>query len=277
MSALSRREAAEAENRVERFGSSFSGASVQPHGLLTLPGTFPLGFSDSGRNPECGSSFVLEGHVLKRSVDIFLSGLLLALSLPFLAFAAILIKLDSPGPVIFRQVRTGKGFKRFQLLKLRTMQADAGGSPYTLGADPRITRVGRWLRKFKLDELPQLWNVLRGEMSLVGPRPVVPELTEEFYQAYTRLLEARPGLSDPATLKYCRETEILALVPEPLRYFKTVVTPDKLRISQAYLERANLWSDLGVVAKSTFVLLAPRRQMRFRSALRRMGFSDEEE
>jgi len=215
--------------------------------------------------------------VLKRSVDIFLSGLLLALSLPFLAFAAILIKLDSPGPVIFRQVRTGKGFKRFQLLKLRTMQADAGGSPYTLGADPRITRVGRWLRKFKLDELPQLWNVLRGEMSLVGPRPVVPELAAEFRQAYTRLLAVRPGLTDPATLKYCRETELLALVPEPLRYFKTVVTPDKLQISQHYLERANLWSDLSVMARTLLVLLLPRRQLRVHSVVRRLDIFGGEE
>jgi lipopolysaccharide/colanic/teichoic acid biosynthesis glycosyltransferase len=215
--------------------------------------------------------------VLKRSVDIFLSAMLLTASLPFLAFAAILIKLDSPGPVIFRQVRTGRRFRRFQLLKLRTMQADAGGSPYTLGADPRITPAGRWLRKFKLDEVPQLWNVLRGEMSLVGPRPVVPELTAEFPRAYTRLLEVRPGLSDPATLKYCHEAEILALVPEPLRYFKTAVTPDKLRISQAYLERANLWSDLGVMARTVCLLFAPWRHMPVHSALRRLGFSDGEE
>jgi lipopolysaccharide/colanic/teichoic acid biosynthesis glycosyltransferase len=215
--------------------------------------------------------------VFKRSVDISLSGLLLAASLPLLALAAVLIKLDSPGPVIFRQARTGRRFRRFQLLKLRTMHGEVDGSPFTLGADPRITAVGRWLRKFKLDELPQLWNVLRGEMSLVGPRPVVPELTAEFRQAYTRLLEVRPGLSDPATLKYCRETELLALIPEPLRYFKTVVTPDKLRISQAYLERANLWSDLGVMARTALVLLVPRWRSRFCNALRRWGLLAGEE
>jgi lipopolysaccharide/colanic/teichoic acid biosynthesis glycosyltransferase len=198
--------------------------------------------------------------VLKRSVDISLSGLLLAVSLPLIAIAAILIKLDSAGPVIFRQARTGRGFRRFQLLKLRTMRMGAVGSPFTLGADPRITGAGRWLRKFKIDELPQLWNVLRGDMSLVGPRPVVPELTAEFRQAYARLLEVRPGLTDPATLKYCCETEILTHVPEPLRYFKTVVTPDKLRISEAYLEDANVWSDLAVMARTVVVLLAPRRQ-----------------
>jgi lipopolysaccharide/colanic/teichoic acid biosynthesis glycosyltransferase len=215
--------------------------------------------------------------VLKRSVDISLSGLLLAASLPFLAIAAILIKLDSAGPVIFRQARTGRRFRRFQLLKLRTMRVGAEGSPYTLGADPRITGAGLWLRKFKLDELPQLWNVLRGDMSLVGPRPVVPELTAEFHQAYKRLLEVRPGLSDPAALKYCRETELLTLVSEPLRYFKTVVTPDKLRISQAYLDCANPWSDLGVMAKTAFVLLAPWWHMRIDGALRRWETSGGEQ
>jgi lipopolysaccharide/colanic/teichoic acid biosynthesis glycosyltransferase len=192
--------------------------------------------------------------VYKRSVDVTFAGLLLAVSLPILAIAAIIIKLDSEGPVIFRQVRIGLRFRRFQLLKLRTMRATSGGLAYTFGADSRITRPGRWLRWLKFDELPQLWNVLRGDMSLVGPRPVVPELTEEFKWAYDLLLEARPGLTDPATLKYCRESEILALVPDPLLYFKTVITPDKLRISQAYQLRANLWTDLGVMAGTAIAL-----------------------
>jgi lipopolysaccharide/colanic/teichoic acid biosynthesis glycosyltransferase len=193
--------------------------------------------------------------VYKRSVDIALAGLLLAVSLPFLAIAAIIIKLDSAGPVIFRQVRTGRHFRSFELLKLRTMRDTCGGTPYTLGTDQRITRSGRWLRCFKLDELPQLWNVLRGDMSLVGPRPVVPELTAEFKWAYDLLLESRPGLTDPATIKYWREAKILALVPDPLDYFKTVVTPDKLRISQVYQLRANLWTDLGVMAGTAVALL----------------------
>ena len=204
--------------------------------------------------------------MLKRSLDISLAGLLLALTLPFLAIAAVIIKLDSEGPVIFRQVRMGRNFRCFQLLKLRTMRVSSGGPAYTLGADPRITRSGRWLRRFKLDELPQLWNVLRGDMSMVGPRPVVPELTTEFKQAYARLLEARPGLTDPATLKYCREAEMLALVADPLEYFKTVVTPDKLRISQAYRQRANAWSDVGVMAGTALVLFQSNWRPRFSQA-----------
>jgi len=193
--------------------------------------------------------------VLKRSMDVTLGGFLFAVTLPLLAIAAILIMLDSEGPAIFRQVRMGRGFKRFELFKLRTMRFCCAGSVYTLGADPRITRMGRWLRRFKIDELPQLWNVLRGDMSLVGPRPVVPELTREFHPAYERLLAVRPGLTDPATVKYRHEDEILAMVPDPLRYFKTVVTPDKLCISESYLQHANVCSDLGVLMRTAFALL----------------------
>jgi lipopolysaccharide/colanic/teichoic acid biosynthesis glycosyltransferase len=195
--------------------------------------------------------------VFKRSVDITIGGVLFGLSLPLILVAAILIKLDSEGPVIFRQVRMGRQFRRFHLLKLRTMESSSAGPAYTLSADPRITRVGHYLRRFKVDELPQLWHVLRGDMSLVGPRPVFPELTEEFRHDYELLLEVRPGLTDPAALKYCQEAEILALVPDPLQHFKTVVTPDKLRISEDYMRRANTWSDLGVMARTLAALLAP--------------------
>ena len=194
--------------------------------------------------------------MFKRCVDGALGGLLLLVALPFLAIAAILIKIDSEGPALFRQTRTGRDFKSFRLLKLRTMRNCCAGPAYTLGADARITRVGRWLRRFKIDELPQLWNVLCGDMSVVGPRPVIPELTRAFRSGYDRLLAVRPGLTDPATVKYCREAEILDQVPDPEGYFKTVMMPDKLRISDAYLQRATAWSDLVVLA-CTFAALLP--------------------
>ena len=192
--------------------------------------------------------------MLKRSVDIVLAGMLFVFTLPILAIAAIAIKLDSEGPVIFRQDRMGRGFKRFQLLKLRTMRPCCEGSAYTLGADSRITRAGRWLRWLKFDEFPQLWNVLRGDMSIVGPRPVIPELTFEFRWEYERLLMVRPGLTDPAAIKYCREAEFFAGIPEPFKYFKAVVTPDKLRISMDYLAKADVMSDFGVMVKTAMVL-----------------------
>jgi lipopolysaccharide/colanic/teichoic acid biosynthesis glycosyltransferase len=193
------------------------------------------------------------GSVVKRFVDIVVSAVLLLLALPFLLLAAVLILLTSPGPVLFRQVRTGRGFQPFEILKLRTMAHDGAGLAYTLGPDPRITPIGSLLRRTKLDELPQLWNVLRGEMSLVGPRPVVPELTHEFREFYAFLLKKRPGLTDPASLKYSQEAQLLASAPDPLHFFKTVVTPDKIRLSFEYMGRANLWTD-GVTLAMTAVI-----------------------
>jgi lipopolysaccharide/colanic/teichoic acid biosynthesis glycosyltransferase len=111
------------------------------------------------------------------------------------------------------------------------------------------------LRRLKVDELPQLWNVLCGEMSLVGPRPVVPELAIEYLRAYKLLLEVRPGLTDPATLKYCHEEEFLSLVLDPLRYYRNILVPDKLRISAAYMHHANVWSDLAVLAATALTLI----------------------
>lgn len=192
--------------------------------------------------------------MLKRVIDILIATLSLFIFFPFLCIAALLVKLTSEGPVLFRQTRMGKDFLRFQLLKLRTMHSSSQGAVYTLGHDARITVVGRWLRWWKVDELPQLWNVLRGEMSLVGPRPVVPQLTEEFHAEYVELLKVRPGLTDPATSKYCRESEMLARVPDPMAYFKTVVTPDKLRLSRDYLLHATLWRDLSVLAETAWAL-----------------------
>ena len=195
--------------------------------------------------------------MVKRGIDILLSALLLCLTSPILLLSALIITISSPGPVIFRQARMGRGFKPFQILKLRTMAYGAPGLAYTLGPDPRITAFGKWLRRTKIDELPQLWNVLRGEMSLVGPRPVLPELTGEFHFHYRLLLRARPGLTDPASLKYCQETQLLARAWNPMEYFKNVVTPDKLSISLEYMESASIWSDARVLAMTGVICCFP--------------------
>lgn len=193
--------------------------------------------------------------MLKRSLDFTLAGFLLALTLPLMLIAAVLIQWETGDSALFGQLRIGRGFRPFKLWKLRTMRSCRAGPAFTLGADPRITHVGRWLRRSKIDELPQLWNVLRGEMSLVGSRPVVPELAEEFEGDYMRLLEARPGLTDPATVKYCREAELMALVPDPLDYFKKVIIPDKLSISLAYLGKATVRSDFAVLIRTAIALI----------------------
>jgi lipopolysaccharide/colanic/teichoic acid biosynthesis glycosyltransferase len=194
-------------------------------------------------------------HVLKRTSDVVLSLFFLFAVLPILVITALLIKIDSPGPVFFTQLRMGRGFRPFRLYKLRTMEIERRGSAVTLGRDPRITPVGLWLRKLKIDELPQMLNVLRGEMSLVGPRPVIVELAEEFRASYERLLVARPGLTDPATLLYANEAELLATVQEPMHYFRTVLTPHKIKLSEEYLQRASMRSDFRLIVKTGQILM----------------------
>jgi lipopolysaccharide/colanic/teichoic acid biosynthesis glycosyltransferase len=204
--------------------------------------------------------------VLKRLVDIFLGFLLAMLSLPLLMLAALLIKIDSRGPVLFSQPRMGRGFRPFRIYKLRTMAVEQSGSSVTLGADPRITRIGAVLRKLRVDELPQLWNVLKGEMSLVGPRPVVCELAHQFEDHYRRLCETRPGLTDPATLRYADEVERMMCVPDPALYFQMVLMPRKLRLSRFYQERATLLADLGVLL-GTAALIAGTCLMSLRNLI----------
>ncbi len=193
--------------------------------------------------------------MFKRTIDITFALLLLLFAAPILLLCALLIKLESPGPVLFCQKRMGRNFKTFQLYKLRTMTSGARGLHYTVAGDPRITRLGAWLRRTKLDEFPQLINVLRGEMSIVGPRPVVPRIAFDFRREYRQLLKFRPGLTDPASLKYCREADLLALVPDPIAYFETVVTPEKLRISREYLNDANAVSDLGLILRTAIAVI----------------------
>jgi lipopolysaccharide/colanic/teichoic acid biosynthesis glycosyltransferase len=195
--------------------------------------------------------------LVKRSMDVALSAVLLLIALPVLLLAALIIRVTSPGPILFRQTRMGRKFQPFQILKLRTMAHAEGGLAYTLGPDPRITPFGNFLRRSKLDELPQLWNVLIGEMSLVGPRPVLPELTNEFSEYYAFLLSARPGLTDPASLKYSQETRLLARAADPLYFFKAIVTPDKIRISFEYMGRATLWSDIATLTMTVVICCIP--------------------
>jgi lipopolysaccharide/colanic/teichoic acid biosynthesis glycosyltransferase len=190
-------------------------------------------------------------------MDVVFSAVLLLLALPILLLSALIIRVSSPGPALFRQERMGRGFRVFQIIKLRTMVHAEGGLAYTLGPDPRITPFGKWLRRAKLDELPQLWNVLCGDMSLVGSRPVLPELTSEFRTPYALLLRARPGLTDPASLKYSQEARLLATAPDAMRFFKTVVTPDKIRISTEYMEQANVWTDLATLMMTAVICCFP--------------------
>jgi lipopolysaccharide/colanic/teichoic acid biosynthesis glycosyltransferase len=192
--------------------------------------------------------------MLKRGFDIAVSGCALLLLSPLMLFLAILVRLDSSGPFLFRQTRVGKGFRKFQLLKFRSMIDGNTGSEITCGQDTRITRLGAVLRQVKLDELPQLWNVLCGDMSFVGPRPEVPSFVERFRAEYEEILSVRPGITDPASIRYRSEAEMLARVPDPINYYTEVILPDKLRISKAYVRSAKIGSDVCLIFQTLAIL-----------------------
>jgi lipopolysaccharide/colanic/teichoic acid biosynthesis glycosyltransferase len=198
----------------------------------------------------------------KRMLDLLaaVAGLAL-LGLPMIA-VAIWIRLDSPGPALFRQQRVGRGGRPFHIHKFRTMVADAParGPALTAADDPRITRAGRWLRRTKLDELPQLIDVIKGDMSLVGPRPEVPQYVSLYPPGLReRLLGFRPGLTDPSSLRFADESALLACAADPEREYREVLLPAKLMASLAYAEQATLRSDLGVLWQTLRQLLGVRR------------------
>ena len=192
--------------------------------------------------------------MLKRGFDIVASGGALVALLPLMLVLAILIRLDSPGPSLFRQTRVGKSFREFQLLKFRSMRNGNCGTEVTCGQDARITRVGAFLRAFKLDELPQLWNVFCGDMSLVGPRPEVPMFVERFRPDYEEILNVRPGITDPASIRYRSEAEILGNTPDPMNYYTNVILPDKIEISRRYVRSANFGKDVSLIFQTIAVL-----------------------
>lgn len=186
----------------------------------------------------------------KRLFDIVCAGFGLLLLSPLLLAVAAWIKLDSHGPVMFRQERVGRFGRTFRIHKFRTMRVDAPalGPQITIGDDARITRSGRWLRASKVDELPQLWDVLRGAMSLVGPRPEVPRYVA-MYPAELRelVLSVRPGITDPASLSFRNESELLARAEDPEREYVEVVMPMKLGLAADYVRNASLGGDIRLI------------------------------
>ena len=195
--------------------------------------------------------------MMKRILDIVVSLIGLICLLPLLLLVAVLIKLDSTGPIFFRQERIGMRFRPFQILKFRTMVQDSltRGQSITVGDDPRITRVGRFLRKTKIDELPQLINVLRGEMTFVGPRPEVPQYVELFRQDYEEILKIRPGITDLASIKYRDEAALLGNSENPEQEYVTRVLPDKINLGKEYIRCSSLAFDLRLIFKTFLKLI----------------------
>ena len=182
---------------------------------------------------------------------------LVVLSPLLLAVAAAIVILD-PGPVFFRQTRVGRLFKPFRVIKFRTMRAAAGGPEITAGGDGRVTPVGRWLRKTKLDELPQLFNVLCGDMSLVGPRPEVPKYVELFRKDYETVLSVRPGITDYAAIEYRDEEASLKAYADPEKGYVDRILPDKIKLYRRYIANISLVIDIKLVLATLLKIAGPR-------------------
>lgn len=195
---------------------------------------------------------------MKRAFDILVSSLALLLLLPLFGLLASAVALTSPGGAFFAQVRVGRGGREFRLLKFRTMRPDSerGGQLTIGGHDPRITRIGRFLRRSKLDELPQLWNVLKGEMSVVGPRPEVPRYVALYTAAQREVLTVRPGLTGLASLAYINENEILGAAEDPERAYIERIMPAKLDLDLRYVRDHGLLLDCRIMLRTVARIIA---------------------
>ena len=195
----------------------------------------------------------------KRLFDLLFAAVMLILVSPAMLVVAFLVRISSRGPVLYRQQRVGKDGREFQLIKFRTMghASERGGASVTRAGDPRITPVGRVLRKWKLDELPQLLNVIRGEMSFVGPRPDVAEYITALNREQQKILQVRPGLTGAATLHYRNEEQLLSSVPvaELKRFYCSEVLPQKVRLDLEYARRAGFLSDLRILLRTAGTIL----------------------
>jgi len=195
--------------------------------------------------------------ILKRCADIALSLMLLLLLWPVAVAIALAIWLDSGRPILFRQERVGLAFRHFQILKFRTMRVATGPS-VTVAGDPRITPIGKFLRATKLDEVPQFWNVFRGDMSLVGPRPEVPEYVDLFRERYGRVLTVRPGITDLASIRFRNEEEVLLRTMDPLREYAERILPAKLDLAEEYLTTRTFPGDFSILFRTAAAILRGR-------------------
>ena len=197
---------------------------------------------------------------MKRVFDIVASGLGLIVLSPLFLVLAIWIKLDSNGPVFYRQVRVGYKNKDFRIFKFRSMRVGADkGSLVTIGGhDPRVTRSGYFIRKFKFDELPQLINVFLGDMSLVGPRPEVRYYVDYWTAEQMHVLDVRPGITDPASIKFRNENELMEKAEDPEKYYIEVIMQEKIKLYLEYVEKHSFFYDLGLIFKTFWVIVKER-------------------
>lgn len=195
---------------------------------------------------------------IKRLLDVVVSSVALVILSPLMFAIALWVRIDSPGPALFRQERVGRGGRSFEILKFRSMQQEAPrtGPAITAGNDPRITRAGGFIRRYKLDELPQLLNVIKGDMSLVGPRPEVPRYVELYPPDVRRtVLSVRPGITDPASVAFVNESDLLAKADDAETMYREVILPQKLRMYGDYVASQSFTGDLKVLLRTVIAAL----------------------
>lgn len=197
---------------------------------------------------------------MKRIFDIVASGLGLLVLSPLFLVIAVWIKLDSPGPIFYRQVRVGRHNEDFRIFKFRSMRVGSDkGSLVTIGGhDPRVTRSGYFIRKFKIDELPQLINVFIGDMSLVGPRPEVRHYVNYWTPEQMHVLDVRPGITDPASIKFRNENELMEKAESPEDYYINVIMQEKIKLYLEYVRNASFWYDIQLIFKTFWVIVSER-------------------
>ncbi len=198
----------------------------------------------------------------ERAFDLTVCLLLAPAALLIGAITALLIYIDSPGSVFYPSTRVGRNGHTFEMLKFRKMRRSARGGPLTMSDDERFTPIGRFLAMTKLDELPQLWNVIRGEMRLVGPRPEVPEFVARYREEYAQVLAVLPGITGPAAVTYASESHLLSLHHDPLRFYQDAIMPRKIEIDLDYIRTRTLHGDLRILAQTILLPLSKMvRQM----------------
>jgi len=199
--------------------------------------------------------------MIKRIFDLLISAFGLLLLLPFFIIIALFISLDSTGPVFYLQERVGQGGKLFKLFKFRTMRTGADKlTAITVGnRDPRITRLGYYLRKFKVDELPQLINVFLGSMSLVGPRPELKKFVDLYSPEQRRVIEVKPGITDYASIEFRNENELLEGKPDPIEFYMREIMPVKLNLNLKYIETRSFWVDLKIIVQTLWLIISGRK------------------
>lgn len=202
--------------------------------------------------------------IFKRIFDFVVSLISLIVLLPLFLIIAIVVKSDSKGPLFFKQIRVGKDEKEFKIFKFRTMVQDAEkkGMQITVGKDSRITKSGNFLRKSKIDEFPQLINVLLGDMSFVGPRPEVPKYVNLYTEEQKVVLKIRPGITDYASIEFKNENDVLALSNEPEKKYIEYIIPEKIKLNLKYIKKISFFEDLKLIFKTIFLIKFSNRNVK---------------